>query len=96
MTQQEVIYNFMQSLDNTTLKGAAAVNEAIRASSNFKNFNSVKKQFMNDLRSAKNWQTFLVEKCGIILTNIDTGAISGSDAGRLRRINSRHRRRTYL
>lgn len=80
-TQQEVIYNFMQSLDNTTLKGAAAVNEAIRASSNFKNFNAVKKQFMNDLRSAKNWQTFLVEKCGIILRNVDTGAISGSDAG---------------
>ncbi|MBR2774032.1 MAG: calcium-binding protein, partial [Selenomonadaceae bacterium] len=61
--------------------GAAAVNEAIRASSNFKNFNAVKKQFMNDLRSAKNWQTFLVEKCGIILRNDDTGAISGSDAG---------------
>lgn len=80
-TQQEVIYNFMQSLDNTTLKGAAAVNEAIRASSNFKNFNAVKKQFMNDLRSAKNWHTFLVEKCGIILRNVDTGAISGSDAG---------------
>ena len=80
-TQQEVIYNFMQSLDNTTLKGAAAVNEAIRASSDFKNFKAVKKQFMNDLRSAKNWQTFLVEKCGIILDNADTGAISGSDAG---------------
>ncbi|MBQ6296833.1 MAG: calcium-binding protein [Selenomonadaceae bacterium] len=80
-TQQEVIYNFMQSLDNTTLKGGAAVNEAIRASSNFKNFAAVKKQFMNDLRSAKNWQTFLIEKCGIILTNDDTGAISGSDAG---------------
>lgn len=36
---------------------------------------------MNDLRSAKNWHTFLVEKCGIILRNVDTGAISGSDAG---------------
>ena len=81
MTQQEVIKAFMQSLDNTTLKGAAAVNEAIRASSDFKNFNALKKQFMNDLRSAKNWQTFLVEKCGIILGNVDTGAISGADAG---------------
>ncbi|MBR0261469.1 MAG: hypothetical protein IJQ85_06700 [Selenomonadaceae bacterium] len=39
MTQQEVIKTFMQSLDNTTLKGGAAVNEAIKASSSFKRYN---------------------------------------------------------
>ena len=36
---------------------------------------------MKDLKTAKSWHRFLVEKCGIILDNADTGAISGSDAG---------------
>lgn len=81
MTQQEVIYNFMQSLDNTELSGRAALDEAIQASSNFQNFEEFKRKFFDDLDAAKNWQTFLVEKCGIILDNDDTGAISGSDAG---------------
>ncbi len=80
-TQQEVIYNFMQSLDKTTLKGAAAINQAIKASSNFKSFNAVRTKFLADLKASKNWHTFLVEKCGIILDNKDTGAISGADAG---------------
>ncbi len=81
MTEQEVIKTFMHSLDETTLKGAAALNEAIKASSKFKSFKAVRTQFLNDLQSAKNWQTFLVEKCGIVLDNTDTGAISGNDAG---------------
>lgn len=81
MTQQEVIKTFMQSLNDTTLKGGAAVNEAIKASSSFKSFSAVRKQFLADIKAAKNWHTFLVEKCGIILDNADTGAISGSDAG---------------
>ena len=81
MTQQEVIKTFMHSLDETTLKGSAALNEAIKASSNFKSFKAVRTQFLNDLQAAKNWQTFLVEKCGIVLDNADTGAISGYDAG---------------
>ena len=81
MTQQEVIKTFMQSLDNTTLKGGAALNEAIKASSKFKSFKKLREQFLNDLNSAENWHRFLVEKCGIILDNTDTGALSGSDAG---------------
>lgn len=81
MTQQEVIKTFMQSLNDTTLKGGAAVNEAIKASSSFKSFSAVRSQFLADLKVAKNWHTFLVEKCGIILDNADTGAISGADAG---------------
>lgn len=79
--QQKVIKTFMQTLDNTTLTGAAALNRAIRKSSDFKNFDEVKKQFLADLKAAKNWHTFLVEKCGIILDNQDIGAITGADAG---------------
>ncbi|MBQ9479517.1 MAG: calcium-binding protein, partial [Selenomonadaceae bacterium] len=54
---------------------------AIKASSKFKNFSAVKKQFLADMKAADNWHTFLVQKCGIVLDNKDTGAISGSDAG---------------
>ena len=81
MTQQEVIYAFMQSLNKTQLSGRAAVDEAIQASSSFNSLEEVKRMFINDQKAAKNWHTFLVEKCGIILDNADTGAISGSDAG---------------
>ncbi len=81
MTQQEVIKTFMQSLDKTELSGRAAFDEAIQASSSFQNFEDFKRKFLDDLKAAKNWQTFLIEKCGIILDNKDTGAISGSDAG---------------
>lgn len=81
MTQQEVIKTFMQSLNDTTLKGGAALNEAIKASSSFKSFSEVRRKFLEDIKAAKNWHTFLVEKCGIILDNDDTGAISGADAG---------------
>ena len=81
MTQQEVIYNFMQSLKNTEQSGRAALDEAVQASSDFANYQEVKETFMKDLKAAKSWHRFLVEKCGIILDNADTGAISGSDAG---------------
>lgn len=83
MTQQEVIKTFMQSLNNTTLKGEKALDAAIKTASNskFKNFAALKKKFLADQKASKNWHTFLVEKCGIILDNADTGAISGSDAG---------------
>ncbi len=81
MTQQEVIKAFMQSLDKTELSGRAALDEAVRASSNFSSYQEVANQFLEDQTTAKNWHRFLVEKCGIILDNADTGAISGSDAG---------------
>ena len=81
MTQQAVIKTFMQTLNDTTLKGGKALDAAIKASSSFKSFDAVKKQFLKDQKAAANWHTFLVEKCGIILDNKDTGAISGSDAG---------------
>ena len=83
MTQQEVIKTFMQSLNDTTLKGGKALDAAIKTASGskFKSFAALKKKFLTDQKAAKNWHTFLVEKCGIILDNADTGAISGSDAG---------------
>lgn len=53
-TQQAVIKAFMQSLDNTTLTGAAAFNEAIKASSNFKIFKALRTKFLADLEAVKN------------------------------------------
>ncbi len=81
MTQQEVIKTFNQSLDNTNLSGRAALDEAIAASSKFANYEAVRQKFLADMKAAPDWHTFLVEKCGIILDNADTGAISGADAG---------------
>ena len=81
MTQQEVIKAFNESLNQTKLSGRAALDEAVRASSNFSSFQEVIGKFFDDQKAAKNWHRFLVEKCGIILDNADTGAITGSDAG---------------
>ena len=46
MTQQEVIKTFMQSLDKTEHSGCAALDEAIQASSDFKNFEDFKKKIL--------------------------------------------------
>ena len=72
----------MQTLNNTTLKGGKALDAAIKASnSKFNNFKALRTQFLKDIKGAKSWHRFLVEKCGIVLDNKDTGAISGADAG---------------
>ncbi len=81
MTQQEVIKTFNQSLNNTQLSGRAALDEAVKASSNFTSYQEVANKFIEDQKAETNWHKFLVEKCGIILDNSDTGAISGADAG---------------
>ena len=81
-TQQEVMKAFMKSLDETELSGRAALDEAVKASSNFSSYQEVINKFAKDREAAgDNWNRFLVEKCGIILDNKDTGAITGSDAG---------------
>ena len=81
-TQQEVMKAFMKSLDETELSGRDALDEAIQASSNFKSYSEVLGKFEKDRdATGDNWHRFLVEKCGIILDNKDTGAVSGSDAG---------------
>ena len=81
MSQQEIIKKFMASLDNTTLSGTAAVDEAIRACSNFDSMQEVKNKMIEDCTNAKNADDFLKNYCGINLDNEDTGAITGADAG---------------
>ena len=82
---QTIIKNFMNSLDNTNLKGERALDEAARKSSYFSSWQAVKNAMYNDLRSyGWNYKAFLKEKCGIDLSNLetgDTGAITGYDAG---------------
>ncbi len=89
-TQQDVIKAFMRSLDNSTLSGANALDEAIRNCSNgkFSDMQNLIDCFIRDVGKyggsySYDVQTtnFLKNYCGIILDNTDTGAISGSDAG---------------
>ncbi|SFH97752.1 flagellin [Selenomonas ruminantium] len=89
-TQQDVIKAFMRSLDDSTLSGADALDEAIRNCSNgkFSDMQNLIDCFIRDVGKyggsySYDVQTtnFLKNYCGIILDNTDTGAISGSDAG---------------
>ena len=86
-TQQGVIKTFMAALDKTPLQGMAALDTSIQVSSAFTNTQAVINQLIKDCKSyiaadKKNgWKKFLREKCGIILDNDDTGAITGADAG---------------
>ena len=80
-TQLEVIKKFMASLDETTLAGTAALDEAIKACSSFKSFKELRNAMISDCKKAKSADDFLKTYCGINLDNDDTGAITGSDAG---------------
>ncbi len=80
-TQQEVIKKFMASLDKTSLQGTEAIDEAIRACSNFQSAQDVINNMISDRTGAGSGDSFLRNYCGIILGNSDTGAITGSDAG---------------
>ena len=81
MTQQEVIKAFMKSLDETTKKGEAALNAAIKACSPFKSFQALKAAMIKDCKNAKSGDDFLKTYCGIDYDTKDNGAIIGSDAG---------------
>ena len=82
MSAQSVMINFMKSLDNTTKSGTAALDEAVAAVSKFKNWSELINTMSSDCAAyLGNGDGFLQEKCGIILNNSDTGAITGSDAG---------------
>ncbi|MBE8955211.1 MAG: hypothetical protein SR2Q5_06055 [Quinella sp. 2Q5] len=81
LTQQDVIKAFMKSLDKTTASGVNALDAAVKACSKFTDLQSVINQLINDCRKAESAEAFLREKCGIILSNGDTGAITGADAG---------------
>ena len=81
-TPAEVIKKFMGSLDRTTLSGSKALDEAVAACSD--RFSTIKEAIakcVDDCKSAGDAQTFLRKYCGIELTDYDTGAITGWDAG---------------
>ena len=82
-TQLNVIKRFMHSLDlNASTSGKDALSQAIAYASG---------GYLTDITTAINKMlkeldtydatNFLVNRCGIILDNADTGAITGSDAG---------------
>lgn len=71
----------MKSLDTAAASGINAVNNAIKACSPFDNLQSVINKLISDRKRAKTVTEFLRDKCGIVLGNDDTGAITGSDAG---------------
>ena len=80
-TPQDVIKRFMSALDKTNLKGVAAVDQAIQASSKFLSTEDDILRMVKDCKKVNNADTFLRDYCNIILDNADTGAITGWDAG---------------
>lgn len=83
-TQQDVIKAFMHSLDETSLSGTAALDEAVKYASGgkFKTYKSLIESFVKDCKKYSG-DKFLKNYCGIDLSNKDTGAITGWDAGGL-------------
>ena len=80
-TQQEVIKTFMKSLDNATNLGTTAVDDAVKACSQFGSLQNLIDKLISDCTDANSAEKFLKNYCGINLDNDDTGAITGSDAG---------------
>ena len=85
VTALQVIKDFMQSLDKTNLSGTAALDEAINFATGglFSTNAALINQFMADLNSTASDTAFLQTFCDIVLSNEDTGAITGFDAGGL-------------
>ncbi|MBR4382613.1 MAG: hypothetical protein IKP64_03550, partial [Selenomonadaceae bacterium] len=83
VTAQDVIKKFMGVLDTTTYSGRAALNEAVKVATGgyFSNLDAAIDQMILDCKNTNNATRFLSEYCDIDLTNTDTGAITGSDAG---------------
>lgn len=81
-TAQSVILDFLSSLNSTTLRGTAALDEAVKKVSKFRSWSEVATTMVADCESYNgDGSGFLNDMCGIILDNSDTGAITGSDAG---------------
>ena len=77
----KVIQNFMQTVSESPLKGKASLDEAVKASSSYGSFAAVVNSMVKDCQRAGNAETFLQKYCGISLSNKDTGAITGWEAG---------------
>lgn len=77
--EQGVIVDFMSYLDNSTLSAQDALDGAINYASGglFQNEQDLKSRFLSDFAGGGD----LLGLCGIDLTNEDTGAITGADAG---------------
>ncbi len=87
-TAQQVIKDFMASLDKTLLQSTAALDEAIQycTRGRFTSMSQVIDSFVRDCSAYGGTSTalsnaFLQEYCGINLNNADTGSIVGKDAG---------------
>ena len=82
-TALDVAKALMSSLDNTDLSGDAAFDEAINfcTGGKIKTKDALIANFMNDLNNASSATDFLKKYCDIDLSNTDTGAITGYDAG---------------
>lgn len=82
-TPQQVIRALMHSFDDTTLRGMDAFDEAINycTGGTITSKDDLVQKFMNDLNNSSSAADFLQTYCDINLTNADTGAITGSDAG---------------
>ncbi len=78
---QDVIKNLVGAWSKTLLSDTAKLDESIRLCSHFNSIQEAIDQMVADCRSAGSADTFLKKYCGIILDNIDTGAITGWDAG---------------
>ncbi len=83
VTGQEVIKNFMKILDTSTESGLGLLNAAVNYATGgyFDNIGAAIEQMTLDCSAAGNATKFLKNYCGIDLTNADTGALTGYDAG---------------
>ena len=82
-TAAQVIKKFMVALDSTELSGEAALDEAVKACADgdFSSIREVIQRCVNDCQETSDGTLFLQNSCDINLSNSDTGAISGLDAG---------------
>ena len=87
VTAQAAVKGLMNSLDNSTLKGVSALDEAIakfvdgNGAPLYSSWSDLVSNMLSDLNSSATGTDFLKDYCGIDLTNTDTGAITGLDAG---------------
>lgn len=89
LTPTGIMSLFMKNLVNAKVSGVQALDEAVYVSSygKYENFGALVDEFKNNIlentgeRYSDEQTRFLKDYCNIILDNVDTGSISGSDAG---------------